>query len=79
MALHASCMGNMTRLGEETDFSGIDTSPMLQGQEVPLWFATSSFIMIVGVACMELGIDFSRDKDRLNELAVFYKEAFYCG
>lgn len=78
VALHASCIGNMIRLGEDREFAGIDTSPMLQGHEVPLWFATSSFIMIVGVACMELGIDFSRYKDRLNKLAIFYKEACYC-
>lgn len=70
--LHASCFGNANRLGIDNNYNGIDTSPLEQGFGIPLWFATSSFILIAGISCNIFGVDFSDYKTKLNELALFY-------
>lgn len=73
VSLHSSSLGNAIRLGNESEFVGVDTSPTVRAHDIPLWFATASFIMIVGVACNELNIDFEKYKTRLNDLSRFYR------
>lgn len=73
ISLHASALGNTIRLGDSKDSNVIDTSPRLEGMNIPLQLATVSFIFIVGITCRELNIDFNLFQDRLNELAIFYQ------
>ena len=73
VSLHANALGNRIRLGDDWDFSGIDTSAHIKGHGLPLWLATCSFILIAGITCEELEIDFEPFKEKLNELAVFYQ------
>ena len=78
VTLHASCLGNMIRLGNDSQFVGVDTAPSLKGQDIPLWFASCSFIMIVGVSCSVFEMEFEKYKERLNSLAVFYQMKHKC-
>lgn len=74
VSLHSSCLGNAIRLGNDKNYVGVNTAPSLKGQDIPLWFATASFIMVVGVACQVFNIDFENYKNRLNDIAVFYRK-----
>lgn len=73
ISLHSSSLSNSIRLGNDIDNSLIDTSPKDNGFELPLFFATSCFIMVVGVACNIFKINYDDYIERLNNLAVFYK------
>ena len=70
--VHACCFGNINRLGTPSGFVGVDTSPQLNGHELALYLATSSFIMVVGVTCRELKLDYEKFKENLNHLMLFY-------
>lgn len=74
VGLHSNSVGNMSRLGFRFDQSCVDTGYTLNGHGLPLWYATSTFIFIVGTLCSNFGIDYTKYKDELNNLAVFYKE-----
>lgn len=75
-SLHASCMGNTIRLGIKPEFAGIDTSPLVDGHSLPLYLATSSFVLISGAVCNELQIKHEDLTKRLNELLIFFMDAF---
>ena len=74
VGLHSNSVGNMSRLGFIFDQSCVDTGYTLNGHGLPLWYATSAFIFIVGTLCINFGIDYGKYRDELNNLAVFYKE-----
>ena len=71
-SLHAGSLGNSIRLGTQADFVGVDNSAKAQGHEIPLYFATHSFIPIVGITCHEFNLDGEVIIKKLNELAIFY-------
>lgn len=73
VSIHSSALGNSIRLGNDIDTSVIDTSPKDNGFALPLWFATSCFIMIVGVVCSVLEFNYEDYLKLLNSLALFYK------
>lgn len=72
VAIHASCIGNTLRLGTEPDFAGIDTTPTQKGHALPLWFSTTSFIYVMGVAYSILDLEFEEIDKGLNDLAEFF-------
>lgn len=71
-SIHASCLGNMLRLGVDSNYTGIDNSPKTNGHELPLYLATCAFILIVSITCKELQLDDKYMNKELNELAAFY-------
>lgn len=72
LSIHANCMGNTLRLGADPDFAGIDTAPTPNGHALPLWFATSSLIYIMGVTFSKLNLQYDKYDEKLNELAAFF-------
>lgn len=72
--VHANSKGNIERLGYKPSLHIIDTSPTEKGHGKPLWFATVSFMYVVAVLCENLGIDFKKYKEPLNDLIVFYSK-----
>lgn len=70
--MHASCLGNILRLGVDSNYIGIDNSPKTNGHELPLYLATCAFILIVSITCKELQLDDKYMNKELNELAAFY-------
>lgn len=73
VSVHSNCMGNMIRLGEDPNDSRINTSPSIDGHQLPLWFGVMSFILIVGIVCRLLELDRNKYLAPLNELAIFYQ------
>lgn len=73
LSLHAGCMGNMIRLGRNTSYEVIDTSPSLYGQSLPLGYLASSLIPIVGILCKEFEIEGEKYLKQLNTLAKSYQ------
>lgn len=74
VSIHSSCIGNTLRLGANPDFAGIDTSPVIKGHSLPLWFATTSFIYIMGVTYALLNLDYTTRDHDLNALALFFHQ-----
>lgn len=73
LSLHSNCFGNMWRLKDNYENTHIiDTCPSFEGHGVPLELATLSLIFIVCLICKELGIDYSKLKNELNNLASYY-------
>ena len=72
VSLHASCAGNMLRLGDNADFIGVDNRPRENGHSVPLLLGVYSFLCITGVVCEEFEIDHTKWKLRLNDLLIYY-------
>ena len=70
VALHASSMGNSIRVGKDNQSHVIDTTPDYDGLAVPLFFTVASFTFVVGSACELLGIDYSKYKNRLNNICI---------
>lgn len=70
VALHASSMGNSLRIGKDNQSHIIDTTPDYDGLAAPLFFTVSSFIFVVGSTCELLGIDYSKYKNRLNNICI---------
>lgn len=73
LMLHASSVGNTVRLGEKIE-NCISTAPVKRGHGTPLWFATASFICVVGVICSNFGMDYSKYKEPLNNLAMEFNQ-----
>lgn len=73
LMLHASSVGNAVRLGEKIE-NCISTAPVKRGHGTPLWFATASFICVVGVICSNFGMDYSKYKESLNNLAMEFNQ-----
>lgn len=74
VALHANTMGNSIRLGDKTDFIGIDTAPRAKGHGTPLWLSAVSLKFVIMNASELFNTDYSKYRDRLNKLIVFYNE-----
>ena len=74
VSIHSSCIGNTLRLGADPDFNGIDTSPTIKGHSLPLWFATTSFVYIMGVTYSQLNLDYKIYDHNLNNLALFFHQ-----
>lgn len=70
VTLHASSMGNSIRVGKDNQSHIIDTTPDYDGLAAPLFFTVASFIFVVGVTCELLGIDYSKYKNRLNNICI---------
>lgn len=75
LSLHASCLGNSMRIGTENELQCIDTRERDNGQELPLYFAIMSFIMVVKVTCREFYITENSIINELGVLASFYYKA----
>lgn len=71
-SIHASHLGNVLRLGVDSNFVGIDNSPKTSGHDLPLYLATCAFILVVSVTCKELQLDGKYMNKELNDLAAFY-------
>ena len=71
--LHAGCLGNANRIGCDTGWGVIDTSPSVDGQCAPLMFAVVSVIYIIGSIGTHFQMDISKYINRLNALAKFYQ------
>lgn len=74
VSIHSSCIGNTLRLGADPDFARIDTSPTIKGHSLPLWFATISFVYIMGVTYALLNLDYKGHDQDLNDLALFFHQ-----
>ena len=74
VTLHAGCMGNTNRIGNNTGFGIVDTSVTVHGHSTPLIYATISLISIIGFVCSLFEIDSTEHLKQLNELAVFYQD-----
>ena len=74
VSIHSSCIGNILRLGADPDFDGIDTSPTIKGHSLPLWFATTSLVYIMGVTYALLDLDYKTHDQDLNDLALFFHQ-----
>lgn len=70
LALHASSMGNMIRLG--SDNSGVDMGPWEKGQENSLFLTTASLVYIIASTYAVLEIDVTEVKESLNDLIIYY-------
>lgn len=73
LSLHASCAGNIMRIGHDANYGIIDTAPYVYGQSTPLVYMASSLILIVGVLCREFGMDDKKYLKPLNKLAIDYQ------
>ena len=73
ISLHASCMGNINRLGNDTGFEVVDTSPTLYGHSTPLIYAAVSLLPIIGFVCSAFELDNIKYLKPLNELAAYYQ------
>lgn len=71
-SIHASCLGNVLRLGVDSNYIGIDNSPKTNGHELPLYLATCAFIFVLSITCKELQLDDKYMNKELNDLAAFY-------
>lgn len=74
-AIHASCLGNVLRLGVDSNYVGIDNSAKIRGHELPLYLAVCSYILIISTTCRQTGLDDKYMNKELNELAAFYLKA----
>lgn len=72
ISLHASCAGNILRLGDDSEFCGVDNRPRENGHSVPLLLGVYSFLCVTGVVCEEFGIDHTKWKLWLNDLLIYY-------
>lgn len=73
VSLHASCAGNILRLGDDPEFCGVDNRPRANGHSMPLRLGVYSFLGVTSIVCEEFGIDFTNWKLRLNDLLIYYK------
>lgn len=72
VSLHANCAGNILRLGDNPEFSGIDNRPRENGHSVPLLLVVYSFLCVTCIVCEEFEIDYTNWKLRLNDLLIYY-------
>ena len=73
VSLHSSCLGNSIRLSKDKDFVGIDTSPRLNGHNMPLWLSSVTFIWIMAIANKEI-MGITKYSKEINDLAAFYSK-----
>ncbi len=72
VSIHASSMGNSVRLGIDNSLPIIDTSPNLNGQAIPLYFAASTFRYICCKICSKLNIAYNKYDNELIALEKYY-------
>lgn len=72
LSLHSSCMGNKVRLG--SNLADIDMGPWNNGQEVPLFLASSSLMFITCAVYDEMNIDHKEITDKWWEYVKYYFE-----
>ena len=77
VSLHASCMGNSSRIGHYEGFEVVDTSSSMCGQSSPLVYSAISLISIIGFVCACFQIDSEKYIKPLNELAIYYQKQEY--
>ena len=73
--VHSDTLGNITRLGLESDNHIIDVNPTLNGQCYPLYLTVMSLIQVVGYSCDQFGIDSTAYLKVLTDLAKCYSDA----
>ena len=69
---HAGALGNALRLGSDPDICGVDNSAKTSGHGLPLYFAVSSFNLIVYIVFGNLGIEGEKLIKECDELMDFY-------
>lgn len=72
LSLHASCLGNMTRLGVPNEYPEVNTLPQTGGFEISLYLSCYSFYLLVRIVCREFEIDENPFKDKLEDLIMYY-------
>ena len=72
VSLHASCAGNIFRLGDDSEFCGVDNRPRKNGHSIPLLLGVYSLLGVTHIVCEEFGIDHADWKLRLNDLLIYY-------
>ena len=73
-SIHANCFGNSVRLGIDSGYNGVDTSPQSGGHGVALYLSAFSFLVIAGIAFDEFNLEFDNYQSRLNDLMSHYKK-----
>jgi len=72
IATHASCPGNAIRLGNDSQFCGVDNSPHDKGHSISLLMATYAFSYILQVTSLELSIKSVELEHGLLDLLEYY-------
>lgn len=77
VSVHASSMGNSLRLGIDNSLPIIDTSENLNGQSIPLYFATTTFRYICCEVCNKFKIAYNEYDDALITLEKYYYSKYF--
>lgn len=72
VSIHAGSMGNSVRLGIDNSLPIIDTSENLNGQSIPLYFATTTFRYICCKVCSKFKIAYIEYNNALITLENYY-------
>lgn len=73
-SIHANCFGNNVRLGVDSKYRGVDTSPQSNGHGVALYLSIFSFLIVAGTAFTEFDLEFDAYEEKIKELIVYYKK-----
>lgn len=73
-SIHANCFGNSVRLGVDSKYNGVDTSPQSEGHGIALYLSAISFLIISEIAFDEFNIDFDNYRNKIHELMIYYKK-----
>ena len=73
-SIHAGALGNEALLGIDEELIGTDTRPQIAGHDFPLYYATNSFIGIIGVVAKEFKFDCNNLIVSLNALSKYYQK-----
>lgn len=76
VSIHASSIGNSLRLGIDNSLPNIDTSENLNGQSIPLYFATTTFRYISCRICDKFKIAYN-EHDTLITLEKYYYDKYF--
>lgn len=72
VTIHASGLGNISRIGGEHGYDVIDMGPWEKGQESVLYITTFTLSYIVGCTFFCFGIKYENINKRVNELMIYY-------
>ena len=70
--VHVSALGNMLRLGSDSEICGVDNSAKTTGHGLPLYFAVSSFNLIAYIVFTNMNINGEKLIHELDELSDLY-------
>ena len=73
-SIHACALGNEALLGIDEELIGTDTRPQIAGHDFPLYYATNSFIGVIGVVAKEFKFDCNNLLVSLNALSKYYQK-----